>query len=561
MMKRGFTLFALLLSSVVSISGKQTVGVFLNDSTSFQGYTLFSPAYWYKTYLVNNDGRQVCSWESDYTPGLGGMAYLSREGDLYRSVYLGKHPVLSGGGATGGIQKFDWEGNRVWNFSYMGDNYCPHHDFEVLPSGNVLMVVWEIKTYYEAIQAGADKNKLGGRSLYPDHIIEVEPVGDDSGIIVWQWHAWDHLIQDFDPLVSNYGTVSDHPELIDINARSILISDFIHINSIKYNEEFDQILLTTPMYSEVWVIDHSTTTEEAKGHTGGKYGKGGDILYRWGNPANYDQGFPNDEKLFGGHDANWIDSGYPGAGSIIIFNNGSAQSGRAYSSVDEFTPPVDDDGNYTGSLPWGPANFVWTYTAPNPEDFFVNIICGAQRLPNGNTLICNAPVGEFFEVTPEGETVWSYIAPVTDSGPVWQGDSIYRNSVFKIRRYAPDFPGFEGRVLKPGKHVELYEDDTVPGIADVEFPGLVELSLSSNLSKNEADIRFQLGKSAAITLKVYNVLGQEVKTLVSEARSQGTHTVHWDCADNLGRKVGPGVYLVTLQSGGTTMTRRLVLVR
>jgi len=73
--------------------------------------------------------------------------------------------------------------------------------------------------------------------VYPDHIIEVEPTGQSSGNIVWEWHVWDHLIQEYNPAKENYGIVADHPELIDINFGGKL-ADFNHINSIDYNEKF-----------------------------------------------------------------------------------------------------------------------------------------------------------------------------------------------------------------------------------------------------------------------------------------------------------------------------------
>lgn len=547
---------ALVVTAIPAAVDKQTVGLFLNAEDACEGYTLFSPAYWYNTYLIDNEGLLVRSWESEYIPGLGGIAYLSNDGSLFRSIYIGAHPVLSGGGATGGVEKFDWDGNLVWHFEYSGDDYFPHHDIEVLPSGNVLMIVWEIKSNAEALEAGADKDALGYRALYPDHIIEVEPIGANGGNIVWEWHAWDHLVQDRNPALDNFGSVSDQPGLIDINARAFLISDFIHLNGVDYNEEFDQILLTAPMYNEIWVIDHSTTSEEASGHTGGKYGKGGDILYRWGNPRFYDHGTVDDQKLYGGHDANWVEPDCPGVGDIIIFNNGGS---RNYSSIDEIDPPVDEEGNYQGGLPWGPTDPVWTYTAPNPYDFFVSIICGAQRLPNGNTLFSDAPGGEFFETTPGGDIVWHYINPVSDGGPVYQGDSIAFNSVFKMYRYPVDFPGFQGRDMTPGKPVERYTGDTIEPVAEIE--PRIKLEIHPAFVTHSVNISYHLSKSGKASLKLYNALGQEVRTLVNEPKSSGCYDITWDGTDDHGLAVGPGVYFCRLESGNVNLKARILRLR
>jgi len=146
-----------------------------------------------------------------------------------------------------------------------------HHDVKTLPNGNVLLIAWEIKTLYEAIVAGRNPNYVSDQGLWPDHVIEVEPTGPTSGDIVWEWHVWDHLIQDFDPTKENYGVVGDHPELVDINYGASQKLDIMHTNSIDYNEDFDQIMVSVCFYNEIWVIDHSTTTEEAAGHTGGEW--------------------------------------------------------------------------------------------------------------------------------------------------------------------------------------------------------------------------------------------------------------------------------------------------
>ena len=81
----------------------------------------------------------------------------------------------------------------------------------------------------------------------------------------------------------------------------------MHTNSIDYNEEFDQILISVRYFNEIWVIDHSTTTEEAAGHTGGNSGKGGDLLYRWGNPKNIGREPRVINSSLGQHDASWIE--------------------------------------------------------------------------------------------------------------------------------------------------------------------------------------------------------------------------------------------------------------
>ena len=212
------------------------------------------------------------------------------------------------------------------------------------------------------------------------------------------------------------------------------------------------------------VLDHSTTTAEAASHSGGNSDQGGDLLYRWGNPIAYRAGDAGDQKLFVQHDAQWIEPGLPGAGNILVFNNGTGRPEGAYSTVDEIVPPVDELGNYslTPGQAYGPQEQVWTYTAPNPTDFYSLFISGTQRLPNGNTLVNDGVHGNFFEVTADGETVWRYVNPVTGDGPLQQGDPIppfsvdfQANFVFKINRYGADFPGLAGRDLTPGGVLEL----------------------------------------------------------------------------------------------------------
>jgi len=408
------------------------VGESWSADESYKGYTLYTPMMSTKTFLINNNGTVVHSWESNYKPALS--VYLLENGNILRTAFPGYSPRFWGGGIGGRVELFDWNGTRIWYFEYTTNQHCLHHDVRMLPNGNILMIAWEYKSAAEAISKGRNPNTIPQGELWPDHLIEVRPTNNSGGTIVWEWHLWDHMIQDFDPTKENYGVVKDHPELVDINYGGRILADWTHINSVDYNTEYDQILVSVLLFNEIWIIDHSTTSEEAAGHTGGRYGKGGDLLYRWGNPQTYRTGNENDRKLFNQHDAEWIKPGLPGEGNILIFNNGLDRPGADYSSIEEIIPPITNNGTYTRApaSAYGPSESTWTYTAEQPTDFYAINLGGAQRLPNGNTLICNGPHGQFFEVTVEKEVVWEYANQVPD--PI---DS----HVFKICRYDPEYPG------------------------------------------------------------------------------------------------------------------------
>jgi len=457
--------------SVISISflfsQEQTVGVFIYDQNTYNGYTLFSPSK--NTYLIDNCGNLINQWTSQYQTGLS--IYLLEDGTLLRTNRINTNNVFSGGGIGGGLEKLDWDGNVMWSYLYNSENYHQHHDVEVLPNGNILILAWERKTAEEAISQGRNPDLLEDNELWPEHIIEIEPIGNDAANIVWEWHLWDHLIQDFDSSLPNYGVVSDNPQLIDVNYTGPGQNaaggkaDWIHANSLDYNEDLDQIIISSRSLSEFWIIDHSTTTEEAAINSGGNSGMGGNILYRWGNPMAYDSGGMGDRTLFGPHHIQWIDKNLPGGDNILIFNNGKNRPDGDYSSVDEIQVPIDGYNYIIDSdSAYGPEELFWTYVAPNNSDFFADHISGCQRLPNGNTLICSGPQGRFFEVNNGGDILWEYINPVYGNTILNQGDSPpdgpfglssnVNNSVFRCERFDIDFSGFLGYDMIPGLPIE-----------------------------------------------------------------------------------------------------------
>lgn len=437
----------------------QTVGLFLNTPKAFKGYTLFAPKHNNVIYLVDNEGRIVNQWKSAYEPGQS--VHLKTNGNLLHCCFT-KNKGFTSGGEGGRVEEFDWGGNLIWEFEYSNDQHLSHHDIAPLPNGNILMLVVEKKSYEESLAAGFNPDMLRDRQLFPDSIIEVEPTYPKGGKIVWEWRVWDHLIQNSDKNKPNYGDIAAHPELIDVACNGRPVPAFWnHMNSIAYNPKLDQIVLSVRGCNEIWFLDHSTTTKEAASHSGGKHGKGGDLIYRWGNPAAYKRGTVADKQLVQQHDAQWIPEGYPGAGNITIFNNGYD---RGWSSIEEIVPPLDANGRYIldSGKAYGPEKPVWHYEAKNPTDFFSSEISGAHRLPNGNTLICAGVIGNLFEITPAGETVWQYVNPMVRGGILAQGEVPGKdmrghlwNAVFKVHRYAPDYPGLAGRELAPKGVIEL----------------------------------------------------------------------------------------------------------
>ncbi len=423
--------------------------------TSFEGQTLFSPISGTNTYLVSNDGDVMHTW-----PGNGRSVYLLEDGTLIRTL---------GDNLGTDVEFVAWDGTVTWAYNASDATHVFHHDVELLPNGNVLMIVREVFTTAEAHAAGRNPAHQLGGSFRPDTIIEVQPTGPNSGTVVWEWRMWDHLIQDFDPAMANYGVVADHPGRLDINFPDVNLDlgNWNHCNAIAYNPALDQIILNSRHQSEFWVIDHSTTTAEAAGHTGGAHGRGGDFIYRWGNPQAYRAGTAADQTLFGQHNTQWIEPGLPGAGNILVFNNGLNRPQGVYSSLDEIVPPLNALGGYshTTGTAYGPLAALWSYVAPVPTDFYAAFISGIQRLPNGNTLACNGPAGKFFEVTNSMQVVWEYTNPFPDPG---------NKFVFRARRYRHCF--------EPQNFCSLSPNSTGPG-ASMDWSGSVSASANNLVIK------------------------------------------------------------------------------
>ena len=438
------------------------------------GYVLFNPLLSDTTYLVNNDGQVVHTWKTTYAPG-GGMYFLP-DGHLLRSARDPRMKKFNSGGTGGILQKLDWDGEVVWEWQLSDDTRVLHHDIEPLPNGNLLLLAWEEKSAEEAQHAGRRLDQTPEQGLWPDWLLEIEPVLPRGANVVWEWHSWDHLIQHHDPEAANYGDPAAHPGRIDINAGANaaamspeklaqlqalgyvgddaepddLESDFLHTNAVAYHPRLDQIALSIPELGEVWIIDHGTTTAEARGARG-------DLLYRWGNPAAYGRGGAGDQRFFYQHDVRWIPDGWKGAGNLTIFNNGRERPEGPWSSIDERTLPLGPDGRYAlpDRGPFGPTALAWQFVSAEPTDVFSPFISGASRQANGNTLICSGTGGRFLEVTREGEIVWEYRSPFSgdvkneDGSPPQPGLDANPYAIFRATRIPKNHPALAARQLVP----------------------------------------------------------------------------------------------------------------
>mmetsp|Transcript_2974 Transcript_2974/g.10863 ORF Transcript_2974/g.10863 Transcript_2974/m.10863 type:complete len:615 (+) Transcript_2974:86-1930(+) len=453
----------------------------LDAERADDGLTLFSTVMCGNTWLVDRMGNVVHEWKHSVPSGKNTL--LTEQGSLvrlplnYAKLAANRH-VFPNYDAAGGIEEVSWDGRTLFKCKYSDRHRTLHHDVLKLPNGNFLALVWRHMSEEECRGFGLDDSKPLGRFMLidgewgciDDGVVEFFPeyhrVGTGQCKAVWEWWASEHTVQDVFPNLQNYGEVAAHPELIDINYVYMANSTFLnpqimHFNSLDYNRDLDQIVLSSYTKSEMYIIDHSLSTEEAAGHTAGLHGHGGDFIWRFGNPRAYRRSrdtnnfgtYPtSDQEIFRCHGGNWIPKGYPGEGNLMVFNNGyrrkfdtpfSSPNLHSYSSADEIAPHLRSDGSYDVAPPdefraEGPdrVELVWSWHDPS---LYVMRFGSAYRLPNGNTLFNYAAAKDvekrewgLIEVTSDGVPVWNFTNPV----------QAHDAEVFRAYRYPRDYAPF-----------------------------------------------------------------------------------------------------------------------
>ncbi len=425
------TLLLLFLFSFKLSVAQETVGLVFDDvnESKSEGYTLFTALSDDRVYLMNNCGEAVNQW--DFSGQIGRQVYLLENGNL-----------LNGNGFNVDIR--DWNNNILWSLDYMAVlGFRIHHDLEPLPNGNFLALVRDPYTNTELFAEGLDTS-YPEDTMVLERIVEIQPVGTNSANIVWDWKLYNHLVQDFDNTKPNYGVVADNPQLWNLNFDNGNGTNPIHGNAIDYNAGLDQIAISSRHLSEVIIIDHSTTTAQASSNLGGIYGKGGDFLWRWGNPEVYNQGTIDDRKLGKQHDIKWITEG-PHEGKMSVFCNDGYGTDLTASSI-HIIDPNDNNGVYSmSSGKFLPENYFWSYDGTILGEVMQGSSrCGVQIMSNGNALINETQTGRLTEVDNAGNVVWVYIIPIADNSTFNQFEAPIGNGAFRANRYSESYTGFNG---------------------------------------------------------------------------------------------------------------------
>ncbi len=466
-------------------------------ATLSNGYVLCGAYSAKTTILLDKTGSITYSW--NHTTPNGYSVYLLENGNLLRTAQVGSEvPVPAGAGPLQGlIEEVDPRGNVVWSYQLADSVYCTHHDMKTMPNGNIIACAFELKTKEDMKAVGIDTSLLtgggmggGGRTMLAEMIFELKPdrSGGGNHEIVWEWHIWDHIIRK--------EQAPQHPELFSTDiSNQVLMQQWVHLNGLDYCPRRDLIVFTSRLFSEVFIIDHSTTTAEAATHSGGTHGKGGDLLYRWGRPGNYLTSYdtvitperirirtngdtvrtPADTNITKKEHANdWVNvlhcctfipEGYPGGGNIMFFHNNSNYSTgvRNVSQVIELALPLDVNGRFIHSAgtPFSPDQPTWIY-AP-ADSFHSPYMSSAIRMPNGNTIAHEASPtygggGGMFgsstnsrlrEITPEGNVIWScYIEVPEDTGEEAMGFMAFNPP--KIMYYPDGYKGVDSLRQRTG---------------------------------------------------------------------------------------------------------------
>lgn len=494
MFRTYFILSSFIFFAFVSVSAQIQLTTY-EDNVDDSQLIFFTTDY--DSYLINRCGDIMNQWEHEERVGLTGL--LTHDGYLLRTASVpGCCPQSSQGGL---LELIDYSGEIKWSYEFASDTITQHHDVNYLPNGNILFLGWEVLTMTEKIDLGKENPE---ERLWSEFVYEIKPLGTDSFELVWEWHLKNHLIQDIDPFKENFVQVDTAIRKIDINYKGpfiFSIADWWHANALDYNAARDEIIISSRSNGEFWIIDHSTTSAEARTDSGGARNKGGQLLYRWGNPAAYGRGTSADYKMYGAHGTSWIKEGLQDEGKIIFFNNGDIPQTERFSTVDIMTPRIDSEGDYVvEDFQFSYDEHIKVYGADLEKEFMFSIyMSNAQQLNSGGYLV-NATFdgGRLFEVNSDNEIIWSI-----NTGAYGE--------TFKAFLYDQNYSGFEGIDFDPMKNSTAGEI----------------ISSSNNLCEGPVEL-----KANTIDGKILWSTGDTVETIIVDEVGIYSYTATGKCGEN-----------------------------
>ena len=572
----------------------QTETRYWDASNAYNGYTLFGTRS--TSYLIDMEGHVVHTWP------LGTNPRFTEAGTFLDAV--GGNPSNQNT-----WQELDWNGNVVWQYTESRSNYHGHHDFAKiynpkLGDSTFIYIANKDLTSALCLAAGCDSTQTYTNPQM-DAIVEV----NRQGTVIWEWWFFNHVVQDKYSSKPNYGVVANSPGKINLNIRGNTVkSDWLHCNSLDYNQTKDQIVINS-VHGEFYVIDHGNTF--VPNYPDSSIAKAassvGDFLYRFGDPAKYNQGNPpsvdsnwekataGNKQIGGAHDIQWIKSGLTGAGNFLIFNNAeNLFELTPQSYIEEINPYLTSSGSTSTNFVNPPqagynvvsspdANLmkekkniskqvVWRYSSKSNNSFYSTIGGSAQRLPNGNTLICSMNDGHFFEVKPIDTTiVWEYINPMTRDGikKIKIDNYPTYNGVFRAYRYTSDHPALVGQDLTAGSTMtgstpSYWTPADLTAKAEYKNfvqPGDVLNQNYPNPFNNTTTIEFNISEPKQVSVEIFDFSGNLVKSLVNKSYQKGDYILKWDATNSSGNKVANGMYFYILKANNQQLTKKMILIK
>ncbi len=379
---------------------------------AWNGFTVLSPLGTRAVIVLDMDGRVVKRWGA-FDVSAGGPARV-----LPGGVVVASQGNLAGHLENDALVAEDFAGNELWRFDHaekvdLGGKPVwsarQHHDwqFSSFPGG-------AYSPLFSPKLAGSTKLLLT-HSAHTDPAIAKVPLDDDKlielapdGTVTWQWRVGDHIDEfGFTPAaraaIRRNGTRPGY--------------DWFHMNSAAYvgpNKWFDagdkrfdprNVIISSRAASVIAIV-----------------ARDGKIVWQLGPDSTASAAGRALGQIIGQHDVTMIPEGLPGAGDLLLFDNGGWSG---YGDPSPVSPTGNSIYQRAGSrvLEIDPVamKLVWSYAAPG---FYSFNIGSAQRLPNGNTLIDEGATGRVFEVTPDKRIVWEYLAPPGE-GPR-HSNAVYR---------------------------------------------------------------------------------------------------------------------------------------